>query len=66
MQIPTEGRRILGASFAQLGNIAETRRQVQMMLTAQPDFSLNHWAAIQPDRHEETARFIEGLRKAGI
>jgi hypothetical protein len=37
------------------------------MLAAHPDFSLDHWAAMLPDRiPEETARFVEGLRKAGL
>jgi adenylate cyclase len=67
MQNPTEGRRILAASYAQLGNISEARRHAQLMLAAHPDFSLDHWAAMLPDRiPEETARFVEGLRKAGL
>ncbi len=67
MQNPTEGRRILAASYAQLGNIAEARRHARLILEAHREFSVEQWAAVQPDRlPEETARFMEGLEEAGL
>ena len=32
-----------------------------------PDFSVEQWAAVQPDKYaEDAAHFAEGLRKAGL
>lgn len=67
MQNQTEGRRILAASYAHLGRLPEARFQAAKILDAHPEFRIDHWAAIQPDKLEaETADFVEGLRKAGL
>jgi tetratricopeptide (TPR) repeat protein len=67
MQNPTQGRRILAASYAQLGRLNEAQSQAKRILEAHPEFSIEGWAAVQPDRFEsDTAHFVEGLRKAGL
>ncbi len=67
MQNPTEGRRLLAASFGHLGRIAEAKEQAVKVLEAHPRFNVEQWAAVVPDKYEEsTAHLIEGLRKAGL
>jgi adenylate cyclase len=67
MQNPTEGRRLLAASYGQLGRIEEARAEAAKVLQAHPDFSLDRWAAVQPDKDSaDVAHFVEGLRKAGL
>jgi adenylate cyclase len=67
MQNPSEGRRLLAASFGHLGRITEAREQAAKVLEAHPRFNVEQWAAVVPDKYEETtAHFIEGLRKAGL
>ncbi len=67
MQNPTEGRRILAASYAQLGRMEEAREAAEQVRKAHPEFDLDKWAAVQPDKlEEEHERFKEGLRKAGL
>jgi adenylate cyclase len=66
MNNPTEGSRILSASYAQLGKLEQARIYAQKTLEAHPNFSLDNWQKMQPDKYaEETLHFIEGLRKAG-
>lgn len=67
MQNPTEGRRLLAASFAQLGRPEEARHHAQKVLEAHPNFSIEQWVSVVPDRLEaDVTHFIEGLRKAGL
>jgi hypothetical protein len=66
MQNPTEGSRILAASYAKLGKLEEARLEAAKLREAHPTFSMDRWAAVQPDRLAfDTAHFVEGLRKAG-
>jgi TolB-like protein/cytochrome c-type biogenesis protein CcmH/NrfG len=67
MHNPTEGRRVLAASYAQLGQMEEARKQASAVLQAHPQFSLEHWAEVQPDKDPgDVEHLIEGLRKAGL
>jgi len=67
MHNPTEGRRLLAASYGQLGRISEAREQADKVLEAHPNFSLEYWASIQPDKYpEDVEHFIDGLKKAGL
>ena len=64
---PTEGRRLLAASYGHLGLITEAREQVAKVLEAHPNFSLDHWVSIQPDKYyEDVEHFVDGLKKAGL
>jgi adenylate cyclase len=67
MQNPTEGRRLLAASFGHLGRVAQAQEQAAKVLEAHPNFNVDSWAVVQPDKHpEDSAHFIEGLKKAGL
>ena len=67
MNNPTEGQRMLAASYAQLGQIELARSIAEMHRNVHPNFSIDRWAKIQPDRLEEdTQHFLEGLKKAGF
>ncbi|MEM7178570.1 MAG: adenylate/guanylate cyclase domain-containing protein, partial [Pseudomonadota bacterium] len=67
MQNPTEGRRLLAASYAHLGRDAQARAEAALVREAHPNFSMERWAAVQPDTNEEDLQhFVEGLKRAGL
>lgn len=67
MQNPTEGRRLLAASYGHLGRKAEARAEAKKVLDAHPNFSVENWAAVQPDKYDEdVSRFVKGLKLAGL
>lgn len=67
MNNPTQGQRVLAASYAQLGRVDEARRQAARHKEAHPEFSLERWSQVVPDRLESYAEhFYEGLKKAGF
>ena len=67
MNNPTEGRRILAASYALLGKMDLARSYAEKVLETHPNFSIENWRSVLPDRHsDETERFLEGLRRAGL
>ena len=67
MQNPTEGRRLLAASYAYLDQIVEAKAEVDRILAAHPNFDVDQWGSIQPDKFEEDSQhFFEGLVRAGF
>jgi TolB-like protein len=67
MNNPTEGQRVLAASYAQLGQMDFARDIAAKHKAAHPNFSLKQWSTVVPDRLEEdTWHFVEGLKKAGF
>ena len=67
MHNPAEGRRLLAASYAHLDRLDDAKFQAVKVLEAHPDFSLKHWEMIQPDKNpDDTAHFVDGLKKAGL
>lgn len=67
MNNPTEGSRILAASYAQLGQLQPAQKYARATLAAHPDFSVEQWSKMLPDKYpDETEHFIEGLQKAGL
>ncbi|WP_170607409.1 adenylate/guanylate cyclase domain-containing protein [Ruegeria arenilitoris] len=67
MNNPTEGQRVLAASYAQLGKMDMARQIADKHRAAHPNFSLSRWAEVQPDRlADDTQHFVEGLEKAGF
>ena len=67
MQNPTEGRRILAASYGHLGRLDEARAQADLVREAHPNFSVERWAAVQPDKFEDDVQhFLEGMKRAGL
>jgi len=67
MQNPTEGRRLLAASYAYLGQESEARAQVEKIRKAHPNFDVSQWAGVQPDKYQDDMdHFLEGLKRAGF
>ena len=67
MRDPTEGQRLLAASHALIGNVADARRHATAVRLAHPNFSLAEWRAITPNVDSPSQeRFFEGLRLAGL
>ena len=63
----TSSRRFLAASLAQLGRLDEARAEAELFLVGNPDFSIRHWAAMEPFRDAALREhFVEGFRKAGL
>ncbi|NVO56744.1 adenylate/guanylate cyclase domain-containing protein [Rhodobacteraceae bacterium B1Z28] len=67
MNNPTEGQRMLAASYVQLGDTDMARVIADKHRVAHPNFSLVRWADVQPDRWEaDTQHFVESLKMAGF
>ena len=67
MHNPTEGRRLLAACYGQLGKESEAKEQAAKVIEAHPNFSLDRWASVQPDKFsDDVEHFVEGLKKAGL
>ena len=63
----SEAHRLLTASYAHLGEMAEARDHAAQLMKVHPNFSISQWRDILPDRDQEPLeRLIEGLRKAGL
>lgn len=63
----TSSRRFLAASLGQLGRLEEARDEAELFLVGNPDFSIRHWATMEPFRDDAMReRFIDGFRKAGL
>jgi TolB-like protein/Tfp pilus assembly protein PilF len=67
MQNPTEGRRLLAACYGHLGRLEEAQAEAARVRAAHPNFSVDRWAEVQPDKfQDDVEHFIEGLKKAGL
>lgn len=67
MRDQSEGRRLLAASYALLGEIDEAKRQARLLFEKHPNFSLEHWKDVPPNKYpEDNEIFLEGARKAGL
>ena len=67
MNSPAEGRRILAASYAYLGDQDEAERQARAVLDAYPNFRIDHWRKVLPDLdQQDTEHFVKGLQMAGL
>lgn len=67
MQNPTEGRRILAASYGHLGRKEKARHEAELVRQAHPNFTVERWAKVQPDRNEDDVlHFVDGLKRAGL
>jgi TolB-like protein/class 3 adenylate cyclase/Flp pilus assembly protein TadD len=67
MNSPAEGRRILAASYAYLGDQDEAERQARAVLDAYPNFRIDHWRKVLPDiDQQDTEHFVQGLQMAGL
>ena len=64
---PSEGRRLLAASHARLGEIAAARAAAREVLRLHPGFTVAAWTRRLPClRDEQLERFADGLRRAGL
>ncbi|MFC6486442.1 adenylate/guanylate cyclase domain-containing protein [Nitratireductor sp. GCM10026969] len=67
MRDQSEGHRLMAASHALLGDIAEAQRHAQAVMKVHPNFTIEHWRKVPPLRHAEDLEvLVEGLRKAGL
>ena len=58
--------RLLAASHAKLGQRQEAQRCVRKVMETYPDFSIDRWLAIVPNRPDEKRHYADGLRLAGF
>jgi adenylate cyclase len=57
----------LAASYALAGQHEAARRTAEAVRNANPNFSADAWVTMVPDRNEsDTARFLEGMKRAGL
>ena len=67
MREKSEGHRLLAASYALLGQMDAAKYHAGQVMAVHPNFSIEHWRNVPPDKNPEPlARFIDGLRKAGL
>ena len=60
------GRRIYVASLAQAGEVEEARRELEQLKESQPDLSIAWIERYVPYTPGPMAKFVEGMRKAGL
>jgi tetratricopeptide (TPR) repeat protein len=64
---PEHSRRMLAATYAQLGQIKEARLEAEEFLKIMPNFSIANWAKTEPyENKKELQRYVDGLRMAGL
>ncbi|QDL93475.1 tetratricopeptide repeat protein [Paroceanicella profunda] len=67
MQDPTQGRRILAAAYAHLGQREAAEREAWRIRAAFPRFTVANWLSVVPDQDPaDRDHFAEGLRRAGL
>jgi adenylate cyclase len=67
MRDPSEGRRLLAASYAHLGKLEEAQLQARELLRVHPNFTVSSWAKRPPYHNREGLEYyLDGLRKAGL
>ncbi|HVY21400.1 MAG TPA: BTAD domain-containing putative transcriptional regulator [Bauldia sp.] len=64
---PLPALRIAAAAWAYLGNLPEAHKAAAEFLRSYPDFRIDHWLSIVPDRNADDRRHYEvGLKMAGF
>jgi len=67
MRDPSQGRRMLAASYAHLGMLEEAGAEARAILDLQPGFTVAEWARRPPYKNPARLEyFLEGLRRAGL
>ena len=67
MRDPSQGRRMLAASYAHLGMLEEAGAEARAILELQPGFTVADWARRPPYKNPARLEyFLEGLRRAGL
>lgn len=63
----TEAHRMLTASYALMGEDKLAVHAAQDLLASHPEFSIEHWSKVPPDKNPEPReRLIAGLKMAGL
>ena len=63
----TLSRRTLAATLAQLGRLEEARREAELFMANNPDFTIHDWVLLMPFQDETAGQhFVDGYRKAGL
>lgn len=63
----TEAHRMLTASYALMGENQLAIRSARELLASHPEFSLDHWSKVPPDKNPEPReRLMAGLKLAGL
>jgi len=67
MRDQSEAHRLFASCYAHLDQLDDARHHARQVLKAHPNFSLDHWSKVPPNRNVEQIEFyIAGLRKAGL
>jgi TolB-like protein len=66
MRDQSEAHRLLAASNAHLGRMAEAQHHAAQVLAVHPDFSIEHWRTVVPYSSGPMERWVEGARLAGL
>ena len=60
-------RRLLSATYAQVGRLEQARAAAREYLAANPNFSTKRWAESEPyENPADLEHYVQGLRKAGL
>ncbi|MDJ0958595.1 MAG: tetratricopeptide repeat protein [Arenicellales bacterium] len=67
MTAPQHARRLVAATYAHLDRLEEARAEAEEFMKVVPNFSIKEWAKTEPYTDpNELARYVDGLRKAGL
>jgi len=67
MRDKSEARRLLTASHVLLGEEDEAKRQAAKLLEKHPNFSLEHWRDVPPNKFaEDNEIYVDALKRAGL
>ena len=67
MQNPDQGRRMLAANYAHIGNIKKARTEAEAVVLMHPEFTISRWRDRPPYQDQSILeRYIGGMRKAGL
>ena len=67
MTVPDQARRLLAATYAQLGRLEEARSEAEEFMKIVPNFSITEWTKTEPYTDPNALRrFVDSLRKAGL
>lgn len=67
MQNPGEGRRLLAANYALIGDLDNAQNEAAQVMRVHPEFTIGSWRTRPPYRDQNLLeRYIRGLRLAGL
>ena len=67
MQNPDQGRRMLAANYAHIGDMEQARAEAQQVMQMHPEFTISRWRDRPPYKNGKIlGKYIDGLRRAGL